>query len=89
MSTCSNFKFYISNLLCSAGTFEDWRPDASQFKAADKGASNGWPGEAWIDTRSNNVRTIMAAVSDGCVHTPMHTWWVIWGGDRLSQCRWM
>lgn len=64
MSTCSNFKFQISNLLCSAGTFEDWRPDASQFTAADKGASNGWPGESWIDTRSPNVRTIMAAVSE-------------------------
>lgn len=43
----------------SFGTYENWRPDAAQFTAADKGKSNGWPGENWIDTRSANVRNIM------------------------------
>lgn len=36
----------------SAGSFEDWRPDAAQFPAAVKGkALDGWPGEAWLDIR--------------------------------------
>jgi hypothetical protein len=36
----------------SAGSFEDWRPDAAQFPAAVKGkALAGWPGEAWLDVR--------------------------------------
>jgi hypothetical protein len=45
----------------SAGSYEDGRPDSGQFTAADKGAKmEGWP-EYWIDTRSANVRNIMAA----------------------------
>jgi hypothetical protein len=36
----------------SAGSFEDWRPDASQFPPEVKGnALAGWPGEAWLDVR--------------------------------------
>lgn len=35
----------------SAGSYEDWRPDASQFPEAVKGDSNGWPGERWLDIR--------------------------------------
>jgi len=31
------------------GTWENWRPDASQFPAALLGASNGWPGEKWLN----------------------------------------
>ena len=34
-----------------AGTWENWRPDASSFPAAILGASNGWPGERWLDIR--------------------------------------
>jgi hypothetical protein len=45
----------------SCGTWEDWRSDQAQFTAADKGNTNGWPGERWIDIRSANVRNIMAA----------------------------
>jgi len=51
-------------VLCyfSAGTYENWRPDASQFTAADKGKNLAdWPGEAWINVNSANVRNIMAA----------------------------
>jgi|SRR6185295_3899969 len=44
----------------SAGTYENWRPDANRFTSADKGRSNGWPGENWIDIRSSNVRAIMS-----------------------------
>jgi len=36
----------------SAGSFEDWRPDAGRFPAAVKGkAMDGWPGEVWLDIR--------------------------------------
>lgn len=49
----------------SAGTFENWRSDAGRFTAADKGNNvSGWPGERWIDTRSSNVRSIMASRMD-------------------------
>lgn len=56
----------------SAGSSEDWRPDFSKFQASDMGnALSGWAGERWLDTRSANVRSIMAArmdlaVSKGC-----------------------
>jgi len=50
------------NVICyfSAGSYENWRPDADQFNASDLGrALDGWPGERWLDIRSNNVREIM------------------------------
>ncbi|STX27991.1 Uncharacterized conserved protein [Legionella beliardensis] len=39
----------------SAGTWEDWRPDAKQFPASVKGKSNGWPGEKWLDIRQTSI----------------------------------
>lgn len=39
----------------SAGSWENWRPDAGQFPAAVKGASNGWPGEKWLDIRRLDI----------------------------------
>jgi len=36
----------------SGGSWEDWRPDASQFPASVLGNSNGWPGERWLDVRA-------------------------------------
>ena len=33
------------------GTWESWRPDASQFPSAVLGNGNGWPGERWLDIR--------------------------------------
>ena len=49
----------------SAGSGENWRPDYASFKAADLGnALDGWAGEKWLDTRSTNVRNIMAARLD-------------------------
>lgn len=57
----------------SAGTYESWRPDASQFQSGDKGASLApqWPDENWLNIKSANVRTIMTnrikvAASKGC-----------------------
>jgi hypothetical protein len=39
----------------SAGSFEDWRPDAGRFPASVKGSGNGWPGERWLDVRRLDV----------------------------------
>jgi hypothetical protein len=43
----------------SAGTYENWRPDANLFLSSDLGKSNGWVGENWLDIRSTSVRNIM------------------------------
>ncbi len=49
----------------SAGTYEDWRPDKDRFNASDYGnALPDWPGEYWLDVRSQNVRTIMQSRLD-------------------------
>lgn len=51
----------------SAGTFENWRPDAAQFTAAVKGGPNGWPGELWLDIRRIDLLgPIMSARMDMC-----------------------
>jgi hypothetical protein len=39
----------------SAGSFENWRPDAALFPESVKGRSNGWPGERWLDVRRLDV----------------------------------
>lgn len=44
----------------SAGTYENWREDASSFHWYDKGDPlNNWYGENWVDIRSQSVRAIM------------------------------
>jgi len=51
----------------SAGTWENWRPDASAFPAAVKGNRNGWPGERWLDIRRLDILgPIMSARLDLC-----------------------
>jgi hypothetical protein len=35
----------------SAGSWENWRPDAGDFPNVVLGRSNGWPGERWLDVR--------------------------------------
>jgi len=56
----------------SAGTYEDWRPDASSFKSSDFGNPlDDWPGERWLNTKSTYVQNIMKArlslaASKGC-----------------------
>jgi hypothetical protein len=52
----------------SAGTWEDWRPDAAQFPAAVLGNRvSGWPGERWLDIRRLDVLgPIMGARLDLC-----------------------
>ena len=56
----------------SAGSYEEWRPDADQFPDMALGSElDGWPGERWLDHRDPTVREIMAArldlaVEKGC-----------------------
>ncbi|SHF08059.1 Glycoside-hydrolase family GH114 [Marinomonas polaris DSM 16579] len=56
----------------SAGSYEDWRPDAVDFAAKDLGKTlSGWDNERWLDIRSSQVRDVMIrrldlAVSKGC-----------------------
>ncbi|EHY57744.1 hypothetical protein HRR83_005348 [Exophiala dermatitidis] len=63
-----------SKVICyfSAGSYEPQRPDSGKFTKADRGKGlNGWPGEYWLDVKSQNVRNIMVdriklAKSKGC-----------------------
>ncbi|KIW10386.1 hypothetical protein PV08_11348 [Exophiala spinifera] len=49
----------------SAGSYENWRPDAASFKPSDLGNDlDGWPGEKWLNLSSPNVRKIMKARLD-------------------------
>jgi hypothetical protein len=72
--TITTLKRAGKKVICyfSAGTSEDWRADYEDFQAGDKGACMGdWPGERWLDTRSENVFNIMKkrielAKSKGC-----------------------
>jgi hypothetical protein len=66
-STISNLKSRGIAVICyfSAGSFEDWRPDAAAFPASVKGNSNGWAGEAWLDIRAvGTLAPIMGARLD-------------------------
>jgi len=52
----------------SAGSYEDWRPDAADFPPEALGNPlGGWPGEWWLDVTHPQVRTIMAARLDYAV----------------------
>lgn len=49
----------------SAGSYESFRDDQDQFLAAELGNTlDGWEDERWLDIRSDNVQTIMAARLD-------------------------
>jgi hypothetical protein len=50
----------------SAGSYENWRPDAGQFPAAVLGnPMDGWPGERWLDVkRIDLLMPIMSARMD-------------------------
>ena len=56
-----------SDVICyfSAGSYENWRPDASKFQDSDLGKGlDGWEGENWLNINSQNVRSIMSARMD-------------------------
>lgn len=49
----------------SAGSYEEWRSDASKFPTNTLGNDlDGWPGERWVDTRSAGLRAVMTARLD-------------------------
>lgn len=56
----------------SAGSYEEWRTDADDFAPELLGASNGWPGEVWLDIRRLDllapvmVARFDLAVEKGC-----------------------
>lgn len=52
----------------SAGSLEDWRPDAANFPGAIVGKRlDGWAGERWLDVRARRVlRPLMQARIDQC-----------------------
>ncbi len=51
----------------SAGSWEEWRPDADRFPESVLGRSNGWPGERWLDIRKLGIlRPIMEDRMDMC-----------------------
>lgn len=62
VSTIEAFHAKGHKVICyfSAGSWENWRPDASDFpKDALGKALDGWPGEKWLDVRGAGVRNIM------------------------------
>jgi hypothetical protein len=53
----------------SAGTWEDWRPDAGDFPSSVLGSDvDGWEGERWLDVRQYNgtLGTILKKRMDMC-----------------------
>jgi hypothetical protein len=52
----------------SAGTWEQWRPDAAKFPKSVLGNKDGhWPGERWLDVRQTSIlEPIMADRLDRC-----------------------
>ncbi len=57
----------------SAGSYEDWRPDADKFPASVLGNGlEGWPGERWLDIRNLQIlapimlERIALAAQKGC-----------------------
>lgn len=60
--TISSLQKQGAKVICyfSAGSFEDWAPDKSNFSQSDLGRGlSGWPGEKWLDITSLRVRQIM------------------------------
>jgi len=63
-STISALKAQGKGVICyfSAGTYEPDRPDLGSLDASNKGAElPDWPGEYWLNIRSDNVVQIMTA----------------------------
>ena len=56
-ATVADFHSLGQRVICyiDVGTWENWRPDASQFPSSVLGNSNGWPGERWLDIRQLSV----------------------------------
>lgn len=73
-ATITSLKASGKKVICyfSAGSAENFRPDYGSFLSTDIGKPlNGWPGERWLDVRSQNVLDVMEsrlilAQSKGC-----------------------
>lgn len=88
----------------SAGSHEDWRPDAAQFPAEVLGAPlEGWEGERWLDVRRIDLLTpVMTARLDLAVQKRCdgvdpdnvdgyanETGFPLTGDDQLAFNRWL
>jgi hypothetical protein len=87
----------------SAGSYEDWRPDAAAFPASVLGRTNGWPGERWLDIRqlatlkpilSNRMRMcrdkgFSAVDPDNVDGYSNSTGFPLTAGDQLTFNRWL
>jgi len=63
-STIATLKRLGRTVICyfSAGSYENYRPDSKNFTESDMGKElDGWPGERWLNTNSQNVRNIMVS----------------------------
>jgi len=68
-ATVAEFHAIGQRMICyiNVGTWENWRPDASQFPGSVLGNNNGWPGEQWLDIRQLAVlEPIMTARFEMC-----------------------
>ena len=57
-STVAALKVQGKHVICymSAGSWENWRPDAAAFPPSVRGKPlDGWPGERWLDIRQLSV----------------------------------
>jgi hypothetical protein len=66
-ATIASLQSEGKRVLCyfSAGSYEEWRQDKDKFQDSDLGNDlNGWPGERWLNTNSENVRRIMRSRLD-------------------------
>ena len=66
-NTISQLKARGKKVVCyfSAGSSESWRSDFSKFPSSVQGKPlDGWPGERWLDIRSEKVRQIMLSRLD-------------------------
>lgn len=88
----------------SAGSWEDWRPDADDFPKRVLGKEmEGWPGERWLDIRAlDDLAPIMSARLDKCVAKGFDavdydnvngylnpTGFPLKGRDQLAYNRWL
>ena len=61
-ATIAELKTSGKKVICyfSAGTREDWREDKGSFQSSDYGKEmEDWPGEFWVNVKSENVKTVM------------------------------
>jgi hypothetical protein len=68
-ATVAGFHARGQRAICylDVGTWENWRPDAGQFPSTVLGASNGWPGEQWLDVgQLSALAPIMSARLQMC-----------------------